>query len=309
MKVLITGGAGYIGYALVKQLMFAPEVSEIVVYDNLSRRNYAFFDHQQFIEKPIRFVQGDILDGRKLAKTLADIDIVYHLAAKVTTPFADVDAHSFDQINHWGTAQVVYAVENASVQQFIYLSSASVYGNTQEAIDESYTPHPQSYYGISKLAGEEQVERLHAKMPTHIIRSGNVYGYNPAYRIDAVMNRFVFEGHFQGRVSIQGSGEQQRSFIHIDKLGSALRQLLNNAAVQSGTYNLAEHNLSVNEIVALLRVHYPELEQLHINPNMPRRNISLALPCQLLDRIKLPERSIKDELRAFQSAFGFKRTM
>ena len=114
MKVLITGGAGYVGYALVRQLMFAPEISEIIIYDNLSRRNYAFFDHQKFSEKPLRFVHGDILDGRKLNQTLKGVSVVYHLAAKVTTPFADMDAHSFDQINHWGTAQVAYAAAQAA---------------------------------------------------------------------------------------------------------------------------------------------------------------------------------------------------
>ncbi len=305
MKVLITGGAGYVGYALVKQLMFAPEVSEIIVYDNLSRKSYAFFDHQKFIEKPIRFVQADILDGRRLAQEMNGVDVVYHLAAKVTTPFADVDAHSFDQINHWGTAQVVYAAENASVQQFIYLSSVSVYGNTQEPIDESYAPHPQSYYAIAKLAGEEQVRRLSPKMTTHIIRSGNVYGYNPAYRIDAVINRFVFEAQFQGRVSIHGTGEQNRSFIHIDKLGTVLRQLIQHP-LASDTFNLAEHNLSVIEVVELLRELYPDLETISLNSNMPRRNIAIQLPCRLLEHVRIPAVDLLTELRAFQAVFGFK---
>ncbi len=305
MKVLITGGAGYVGYALVRQLMFAPEISEIIIYDNLSRRNYAFFDHQKFSEKPLRFVHGDILDGRKLNQTLKGVAVVYHLAAKVTTPFADMDAHSFDQINHWGTAQVVYAAEQQEVQHLIYLSSASVYGDSEEAVNEARTLNPKSYYGIAKLAGEEQVIRLRNKMKIHVVRSGNVYGYNPAYRIDAVINRFIFEAHFEGRVSVQGSGEQQRSFIHVDKLATALRQLLN-APVASGTYDLAEHNFSINDILLSVKVLYPELETININPNMPRRNISLVLPTQLWQQLKMPEISLLEEVQAFQAVFSFR---
>ncbi|MCB0635676.1 MAG: NAD(P)-dependent oxidoreductase, partial [Lewinella sp.] len=152
MKILLTGGAGYIGYALVQQLMMAPEVSEIVVYDNLSRRSYAFFDHNDFRSKPLRFVQGDILDGRKLAQTIKGMDVVYHLAARVTTPFADFDAHHFDQINHWGTAQVTLAAEEAGVSHLIYLSSVSVYGTSDEPVSEDFPPNPQTYYAIAKLA-------------------------------------------------------------------------------------------------------------------------------------------------------------
>lgn len=304
MKILITGGAGYVGYGLVRQLMFAPEVSEIIIYDNLSRKNYAFFDHQKFIEKPIRFIHGDILDGRKLQQTLKGVDTLVHLAAKVTTPFGDAEAHSYDQVNHWGTAQVAYAAEQAAVQHLIYLSSASVYGNTEQRATESTVPAPHSYYGIAKLAGEEQVNRLADKMKVHVIRAGNVYGYNPAYRIDSVINRFIFEAHFEGRISVQGSGEQQRSFIHVDKLANALRQLIGNG-LASGTYNLAEHNFSINDIVLSIKMLYPQLETIMVNPNMPRRNISLALPCELWSKLSLPDISLLDEFQAFQAVFAF----
>lgn len=305
MKVLITGGAGYIGYALVRQLMFSPEISEIIIYDNLSRRNYAFFDHQKFSEKPIRFVHGDILDGRKLNQTLKGVEVLFHLAAKVTTPFADMDAHSFDQINHWGTAQVAYAAEQQGVKHLIYLSSASVYGDSDKAVDEQSAPNPRSYYGIAKLAGEEQVWRLNNKMKVHVIRSGNVYGYNPTYRIDAVINRFIFEAHFEGRVSIQGSGEQQRAFIHVDKLATALRQLMT-AEVESGIYNFAEHNFSINDILLSVKVLYPELETINVNPNMPRRNISLVLPTPLWEKLQIPNINLLNEFQAFQAVFAFR---
>ena len=305
MKVLVTGGAGYVGYGLVRQLMSVSEISEIIIYDNLSRRTYAFFDHQKFTEKPLRFVHGDILDGRKLNQLLQEVEVVYHLAAKVTTPFADMDAHSFDQINHWGTAQVAYAAEQQGVKHLIYVSSVSVYGDSEEPVNEESTPNPRSYYGIAKLAGEEQVLRLRNKMKVHVIRSGNVYGYNPTYRIDAVINRFIFEAHFEGRVSIQGTGQQQRAFIHVDKLGAALCQLLT-ADVDSGVYDLAEHNFSINDILLSVKVLYPELETINVNPNMPRRNISLMLPTPLWQQLNIPDKNLLTEFQEFQSVFAFR---
>lgn len=305
MKVLITGGAGYIGYGLVRQLMFVPSISEIVIYDNLTRLNYALFQHDKFHEKPIRFIQGDILDGRKLRKALEGVNVVYHLAAKVTTPFADVEAHSFDQINHWGTAQLALAIEQSEVEKVIYVSSLSAYGNADEPIDENHIPHPQSYYGISKLKGEKELLRLNKKVNVLLIRSGNVYGYNPAFRIDAVINRFVFEAHFKGKLMIHGSGEQQRSFIHVNKLTSCLQQLVG-ATLESGVYNFAEHNFSINELLGFIKELYPEVETVSVNPNMPRRNTCIQLPCKLWQKLNVPAVSFLEELKIFQTVFAFK---
>ncbi|RME98188.1 MAG: SDR family oxidoreductase, partial [Bacteroidetes bacterium] len=242
---------------------------------------------------------------RKLRETLAGVEVVYHLAAKVTTPLADLEAHSFDQINHWGTAQVAYAAEQTGVKHLIYLSSTSVYGDYDTPVDEQAAAHPRSYYGMAKLAGEGQVLRLRDQMRVHVIRSANVYGYNPAYRIDAVINRFVFEAHFQGRVTIHGSGEQERSFIHVDKLAAVLRQLLNHEPGSQSIYNLAEHQLSINEVVAHIRQLYPELETIFLNPGMPRRNIRIQRPVALLQELKIPTIALMDELRAFQQVFSF----
>src|SRR5690349_7434979 len=130
MNILITGGAGYIGFSVVKQLLEdVDQLHSITIYDNLSRRNYSFFTEGRFDHKPIKFIHGDILDDRMLSQALEGIDCVVHLAAKVTTPFADSDAHSFDQVNHWGTAQLAYAVEKSAVSKVFYLSSISIYGD------------------------------------------------------------------------------------------------------------------------------------------------------------------------------------
>src|SRR5436190_23441056 len=137
MKVLVTGGAGYIGTELVAQLIAHPDVEKVIIYDNLSRLNYNVFLGLRLQKHyKISFVKGELLDTRALRKVLKGVDVVYHLAAKVTTPFANVDAHVYEQVNHWGTAELVYAIEESNVKRVIYTSSTCVNGCSQEAIDD-----------------------------------------------------------------------------------------------------------------------------------------------------------------------------
>ncbi|MCE9680661.1 SDR family oxidoreductase, partial [Shewanella sp. AS1] len=96
--------------------------------------------------------------------------------AKVTTPFADSDAHSFDQINHWGTAQLAYSIEKSSVSRVIYMSSIAIYGHHDSPLQEELTPAPNSFYGRSKWDGERQLDVLRRDREVFILRSGNVYG-------------------------------------------------------------------------------------------------------------------------------------
>ena len=305
MNILITGGAGYIGYSIVRHLQErVDQVHSISIYDNLSRRSYSFFTEARFDKKPVRFILGDILDGRMLQKALEGIDCVVHLAAKVTTPFADSDAHSFDQVNHWGSAQLAYAIENSNVSKVIYLSSMSIYGAHPDPIDENTTANPHSFYGRSKLDGERQLGILDRDRKLFILRSGNVYGYNPSYRIDAVVNRFLFQANFLGKITINGSGEQHRSFIHVDKVAYAVAKIIG-GDIPTGTYNLVEHNQTINQIAEAIRTIYPRLDLIHANYNIRMKDVSTFTPCRIWSEIPLPTRSFQAELLDFKTHFSF----
>jgi UDP-glucose 4-epimerase len=307
MKVLVTGGAGYIGTELANWLVSNEAVKQVIIYDNLSRMNFNLFLGLKLQKHPkLSFVKGELLDSRSLRKVLKGVDVVYHLAAKVTTPFAVSDSHAYEQVNHWGTAELVYAVEEiASVKKFIYVSSSGVYGSTEEAVDETTEPNPKTFYAISKFRGEEHVRRLMDKMDTYIFRCGNVYGYSKSMRFDSVINKFTFEANFNKIVTVQGNGKQSRSFINIDLVAKALNNLLS-SNLPSGTYNLVERSIRVFDIVDDLKQLVPELEFIFINQHLKLHELKVR-PNTLVNSslgISNPK-SLKEELKEFLSRFSF----
>jgi len=304
MRILITGGAGYIGTELVYGLSLIPEIESITVYDNLSRGNYNLFLGRKIEGSKIQLLHGELLDSRKLRQVLKNIDVVYHLAAKVTTPFANLDGHVFEQINHWGTAELVYALEENPVKQFIYVSSTAVYGGGTEPATDNTEPKPDSFYSISKYRGEQHVQRLYNKTNTLIIRLGNVYGYSKSMRFDAAINRLMFDAHYTGRITINGTGNQHRSFIHIDKVTNILSQLLTKI-IPSGTYNLSDKNLNILHISEALNAIYPGLESFFINQNYMGHDLLIERESALLKYVTLAGSNLEHELRAFKEQFSF----
>lgn len=306
MNILITGGTGYLGTELIKCLSRNPEVETIRIYDNLSRNNYALFTgHKYDNYQNIQFINGELLDSRKIKKALEEIDTVIHLAAKVITPFANTDPHFFEQVNHWGTAELVYAAEESNVKHFIYTSSIGVYGSSKDEIDEATNPNPRTFYAISKLRGEEHVTRLMPKMKTHIIRCGNIFGYSRSMRFDSVINKFVFESNFSNRISIHGNGKQFRSFAHVDYVSDVFDRILG-ANVPSGVYNLVEYNLSILDIVDVLKEVNPELEFIFINQHLKLRNIKVSTNLKLNKYMDVTSKiSFKEKIASFYDRFSF----
>jgi UDP-glucose 4-epimerase len=304
MKILITGGAGYIGTALCQALHQRKDVERVIIYDNLSRQNYNLLIGVNKLDQRFKFIEGDILDSRNLKKAVNQSDVVFHLAAKVTTPFADQDAHLFEQINHWGTAELSYAVEDSDVKKLIYLSSVSVYGSGEEAKDINAPKNPRTFYGISKMRGEEHVARLAEKLDTYIYRCGNVYGYNRSMRFDAVINKFMFEANFHRKINVNGTGDQHRPFIFIDRVAEVLSETLDNQQ-QSGIQNLVEHNFSVNEIVGVIKALYPELEMIFINNNMKLRKLQVSPDKGNALNSNQNIDVLKERLGAFKKEFSF----
>lgn len=278
MRVLVTGGAGYIGTELCIKLNQNPEVKEIIVLDNLQQANFNLFLHSQIKPGKLKFVKGELLDSRTLDKIVKDIDVVYHLAAENTD--RDKLHHLHEQVNNWGTAELVYAIEESNVKQVVYVSSTAVYGYSDNEFDIYSNPEPSTSLGSSKLRGEQHVERLMSKVNTQIIRLANVFGYGVSMNMKGTLNNLLFDSHFVGRISIHGSGNQKRPFISLDKTTNVLANLLG-GKIDSGVYNLSEHNKSIMDLVEVMQTQNPDMEMIFTNQH-------LELPQQLIatdDRI------------------------
>jgi UDP-glucose 4-epimerase len=282
--VLVTGGAGYLGYSVVGQLLERDEIDDVVVFDNLSRGEYSLFTARR-AGASARFVEADILDGRSLADAMKGMDAVIHLAATVQLPTQDNEAHAFDQVNNWGSAQVAAAIEaEPSVTAAIYLSSVTVYGPAEDDIDTETVPQPNTFYGVTKLRGEAHLGRLaSADRRIHIVRAGNIFGVNATTRFDTVINRFLLDGRFKRTLRVMGTGAQTRSFIEVDRLATAIVALLCSEQ-KSGTHNFVDHIKSVAGIADAVRQLAPGIEQMHVDQDM-RMLDARVLPSETLSEL------------------------
>lgn len=275
MKVLITGGAGYIGYSLLDSLVSCPEIAEIVVYDNFHNKQYGAFISGLFRNKIIKVVQGDILDRISLKKELQGVHVVVHFAAIASTPFATMDHHQYDQVNNWGTAQVVEACRESNIKQFIYSSSTGVYGHRDSPASESDKPTPDSFYGLSKLSGEKHVTTLESIADFYIFRIGSVYGENPCMKMDGVIHKFLFNATVYGRISIDGNGHQKRPFIHVKSLAHIIQLVILGKIIPGKIENLFAEIVSINQIAEDLKRVKPDLDIIYVNQDQQFGNLIL----------------------------------
>lgn len=302
MRVLITGGAGYIGTELVKALSQNASVSNIIVYDNLWKDNYNLFSHSGIKHGKVIFLNAEILDSRRLGEALKSVGVVYHLAAHVDSKLINANHHLYEQINNWGNAELSYAIEDNKIKRVINASSIAVYGNESDIITKDTTPNPKTFYGTSKLRGEEHLTRLSDVTEVYNLRIGNVYGYGTSMRMDSVINQFVFSAAFENRIKILGEGNQKRSFIHIDSLIEVLVGLLK-SKIDPGTYNVVETTFSVLDIADVLKSIIPEMEMLFINQHLKLRNIEVELNPEINQLIKKDRTDIKQSLTEFINRF------
>lgn len=229
-KVLVTGGAGFIGYHLTKKL--STLTSDLTIYDNLSSGTMA---NIKDVPKA-KFVKGDILDLKTLC-SLPKQDLIYHLAAQVVVGYSMENPLADFETNAKGT---LYVLEKARKDdsKVMFASSAAVYGNpTVFPTPESYGFHPFSCYGLSKVVGEQycQMYRDQYGLDIVITRFANVYGLRCHGVIHDFLEKLVKN---PDRLEILGTGKQCRDFVHISDVVAALILLGQKDGVNGEVYNL-----------------------------------------------------------------------
>jgi len=175
LRAVVTGGAGFIGSELTRQLV--QRGVAVTVLDN-----FASGKKEYLAGLPVRIVEGDICDKEKVAETLKDQAIVYHVAALPFIPDSYANPEEFFRVNVEGTIALMrHAIESESVERFVYLSSSEVYGTAQTVpMAEDHPTLPRSTYAVSKLAADRTVFTLYREhgLPSVIVRLFNSYGPN-----------------------------------------------------------------------------------------------------------------------------------
>jgi len=219
MRVLITGGAGFLGSALANRLV--AEGNHVRVLDDLSAGDKARLDPR------VAFTSGDIRDVPKLWSLLNGVECVYHLAARVSVPESILYPVEYNEVNVGGTVSLLTAMRDAEVKKLIFTSSGAVYGEqAQQPVREDAVLRPASPYAVSKMASEQYILALGELygIETVILRVFNVYGPGqplpPSHA--PVIPRFLKQAVSGGSVVIFGHGHQTRDFVYISDVVDAL---------------------------------------------------------------------------------------
>jgi nucleoside-diphosphate-sugar epimerase len=272
-RILITGGAGFIGSHLASRLL--NEGLEVTVIDNLDTGRLDNLSHHKDREE-FHFIKGDIRDHNLVKETMKDIDAIFHEAALASVTLSVKNPLLTNDINVTGTLNLLKASSDLNVQRFIYASSAAVYGDTPSPQKrEDMTPNPTSPYGVSKLAAENYVKLFHKVygLETVSLRYFNVYGPRQRFDIQCAYGGAItiFTNRLLKNMPpiIYGDGEQTRDFIYIQDVIEANTLALKNKNAAGEAFNIGTGtNISVNQVANTLKeiMNKETLKTIHTDP-------------------------------------------
>lgn len=292
-KIMVTGGAGFIGSHIVDDL--AEKGYEVIIYDNFSSGR---MENLSQVKNDIRIIRGDILDAEKLNKAMKGIGIVSHQAAQIEI-FRCIDNPLDDlRINTEGTLNVLNAAVKNKVKKVINASSACVYGQAQYVPqDENHPADPNWPYGVSKLAAEKYTRIYHQGYGTDIInlRYGIVYGEREWLgRVLTMFLKRVLEG---SPPVVFGKGDQLRDFIYVKDVVKLHNLLLKDNISGCKTYNVSTGiGTSIKDLAHLateiagkkFEPIFEEVEEGKFSRFMPERK---RIPSELLKMVLSPKKA------------------
>ncbi|HJQ13344.1 MAG TPA: NAD-dependent epimerase/dehydratase family protein [Anaerolineales bacterium] len=219
MNFLITGAAGFLGSSLANQL--SREGHLVRGLDDLSAGD------PKALGPDVHFTRGDLSDRPKLWTLLQEVDVVYHLAARVSVPESILYPRDYNNANVGGTVALMEAMRDVGVRRVVLASSGAVYGDLgEQPLKESMTPNPRSPYAVSKLAAEYYVRTIGGLwgIETVSLRIFNAYG--PGQHLPAshppVVPHYLKQAQRGGTLVVHGDGTQTRDYVYVDDVVSGM---------------------------------------------------------------------------------------
>jgi len=262
MTVLVTGGLGYIGSQLIREIPDHPAYSgeETRILDNFRQpRFHSLWDLPSYADYDM--IRGDIRDADDRAKALEGVDTVFHLAAITNAPETfDIPEETWE-VNHEAAVGLFKDARDAGVDEFVNAVTCSVYGRTEEEITEEFDCDPESPYGEAKLAAEQEMFELYeGEMGLTGLRLGTVYGWTTGMRFDTVVDKFAWLAAMDEPLTIyEGAEDQQRPYLHVqDSVRSVL--FAENNLRDGEVYNVVGQNGRLQDVVDAIEKHFPNVE-------------------------------------------------
>ena len=241
MKLLITGGTGFIGSRLALEAA-RRGIDATVTGQVNSDAERARFDELQ--KAAVKVIQGALQDPSFARQAVGDCDLVIHLAAAQHE--ANVPESYFQDVNVNGTRTLLESSQQAGVRRFVYGSTIGVYGEAgKQLLNEETEPHPMNMYGRTKLQAEQVVRAFPGTVETSIVRISETYGPGDFRLLK------LFKGIEKGRFFVIGAGQNQRQVIHVSDLVRGLLLAAEHPAAVSQTFVMAGHEvMTTNDMVA-----------------------------------------------------------
>ncbi len=272
MKVLVTGGAGYIGSVLVRQLL--SKGYQVRAYDSLKFGGDALYD--VMLNPNFEFMMGDIRDEQKVNEALQGIDAIAHLAAIVGDPACKKYSDEAKETNWLGSVALFEAAEKAGVKRFVFASTCSNYGKMPDPdsfVTETSELRPVSLYAELKVQFEKYLleERKDSNICSTALRFSTVYGFSPRIRFDLTVNEFTRNATIHGEQEIWGA-QFWRPYCHVDDLARSVVLVLESPEdkVRANVFNVGttEENYNkgmiieeVCKVVPNVQVNYVEMNE------------------------------------------------
>lgn len=296
MKIVITGGAGYLGCAMASFLSGRLPDAEICIYDNFYAGNWSILTQSTALPN-VKIVEADILDSYTLASVLKGADWVLHMATyKSDNP---KEYHRMEQINHWGTSELCNACIHAKVKNLLFFSDLECLFADAEVLDESSPSQSPSGYGQSMTRAEAQVQRLGQQVSHHILRLGDLWGYSSGLTKKGLVNTWMMDALLKNRIQIWGNGRNEVTLTHIDHLCKEVLHMIQSGDKKASLVHVYDVIAQTQDLLELFQEIFTGLEFIFVNAHIEYPSLKASSKYARVDTFDAQRATMMAQLKSF----------